>query len=501
MFRRFIGDESGMTMGLVVIMMVLIGVMGAGLLTFVRTDLESVVEANKGQKALDVADAGVQAAKAHLRRDSIREHYDTVRSNDCAKGIRVGSSDENWSPATQIWLDNRSCTTSATRSAREAGVTRSFAGGKFRATIQCYTQAGDATPTPCKGSAGSSPEASAQAKDRKFFKITSTGYDTVGGEGAVRKIEAIYYTAKIGSVPTSYFTPKDIDFNGGPKLKRMGFFAGGNVTGTTLGSIAVDRVTEAPHKDWNVAPYNTVPRVRADGTSIDGVGFGALGRVCGGNSCGSDGDSVADGRNDYDRTTGSKSGGQNKRFVFKTDASGDPAPTRALNSNEISFPFDPGNLNDPATILDSDFVEELKKAAEVQDAYKAPSSSVTLGTADWPGQGSIYFVDGQDLTFKVNRTPLAEGILVVRNGNFELNNSSNGFRGIIIVLGNGTTTGNYETVEGTSVDGFALASGTMTIGGDVNPDSSTDYSNLLSLYNVKLWSWRECYDAACNYRS
>ena len=33
MLKKFVGDEAGMTMGLTVIMVLLVGVMGAGLLT------------------------------------------------------------------------------------------------------------------------------------------------------------------------------------------------------------------------------------------------------------------------------------------------------------------------------------------------------------------------------------------------------------------------------------------------------------------------------------
>ena len=77
MIRRLVDEEAGMTMGLAVIMLVLIGVMGAGLLTFVQRDLASVVEVNRGQKALDIADAGVQAGKGQLSSsDTTREHYD-----------------------------------------------------------------------------------------------------------------------------------------------------------------------------------------------------------------------------------------------------------------------------------------------------------------------------------------------------------------------------------------------------------------------------------------
>ena len=59
MLGRPLGDESGVALGLAVIMIVVVGVMGAGLLTFVRSDLEAVVEVNEGQRALSLADAGV----------------------------------------------------------------------------------------------------------------------------------------------------------------------------------------------------------------------------------------------------------------------------------------------------------------------------------------------------------------------------------------------------------------------------------------------------------
>ncbi len=57
--RRFVKDESGITMALAIIMIVLIGVMGAGLLTFVSRDLNTVIEENRGQRAFEMADAGI----------------------------------------------------------------------------------------------------------------------------------------------------------------------------------------------------------------------------------------------------------------------------------------------------------------------------------------------------------------------------------------------------------------------------------------------------------
>jgi hypothetical protein len=52
-----------MTMGLAMMMILLIGVMGAGLLTFVSKDLNTVLEVNRGQRAFEVADAGIGVAK------------------------------------------------------------------------------------------------------------------------------------------------------------------------------------------------------------------------------------------------------------------------------------------------------------------------------------------------------------------------------------------------------------------------------------------------------
>src|SRR3712207_6481899 len=64
--RRFVRDESGMTLGLAMVMILLIGVMGAGLLTFAGKDLDTVVEVNRGQRAFELADAGVGVAKRQI---------------------------------------------------------------------------------------------------------------------------------------------------------------------------------------------------------------------------------------------------------------------------------------------------------------------------------------------------------------------------------------------------------------------------------------------------
>jgi hypothetical protein len=95
MARRFVDDESGMTLALAIIMIVLIGAMGAGLLAFVNRDLVTVVEENRGQRAFEMADAGIAAAKRQLASGVNRTVYDgdgePTTDNVC------GSDDNQWS--------------------------------------------------------------------------------------------------------------------------------------------------------------------------------------------------------------------------------------------------------------------------------------------------------------------------------------------------------------------------------------------------------------------
>ena len=70
MIRRLLPEERGMALGLAIIVVVIVGVMGAGLLTIVATDLEAVVAVNRGEQAFELAEAGIEVAKAHLANDS-----------------------------------------------------------------------------------------------------------------------------------------------------------------------------------------------------------------------------------------------------------------------------------------------------------------------------------------------------------------------------------------------------------------------------------------------
>jgi type II secretory pathway component PulK len=69
MTERLARDERGVALGLAVILVALVGVMAAGLLTFVASDLDALVEVNRGQRAFELAEAGIEVAKAHLDDD------------------------------------------------------------------------------------------------------------------------------------------------------------------------------------------------------------------------------------------------------------------------------------------------------------------------------------------------------------------------------------------------------------------------------------------------
>src|SRR5215211_59521 len=517
MIQRLVRNESGMTMALAIMMIVLIGVMGAGLLAFVQSDFKSVIEVNRGQKALDIAEAGVQAAKSHLRVDSFRQHYDTVTTaaNDCAEGPRVGG--DNWSKATTVWTaTNGACSggpiirsdVSGTPWREDIGVSKPFGGGRFHVTIECFDQNADPTPDPCENAAGPAPNASTKAEDAKFFKITSTGYSSADGTGAVRKIEAVYTAATRTYAPVAFWTPGNIFFTGGGSttVSKMSFFAGKNiqgVKGSAPNSSIADRTTPAIYRDWTESSLrNTTPRRNAAGAPIVGAGFGAGGFVCANfnQTCDATNPSnfYADGYNDYDSTTGNI---LITNPAFKACRSTLPTPQRCIKfdpyeagnptpSNKITFPFDPRNaITNPQDLVDPGLVEEMKSAAQAQ-GYLRTGNQPTLTNWPVPGQEITYFVQGGNLKYSATN---GAGIIIVKDGNFELAANSY-FKGVVIVIGDGSTTGMYESTGNGVLDGYVSASGNMTIKGNVSPSLSLKEITLLNNFlDVKLWSWRELY--------
>lgn len=499
MLRRMVRDESGVALAIAIFVMVLVGVMGAGLLVFVRNDLESVIEVNRGQRAFKIAEAGVQVAEMQQLSDVARRHYDRDRTNDCDNG-QTRATAVDWSPNTTIYSDPKNCSSStATRAV--GGVTRDFAGGRFNVTIECFDQLGDPTDV-CRGITETAPE-NVEASKKAFFKITSTGFYPADGSGAKRKIEAIYYTNRL-DVPTAYYTPKNIEFNGSPDVAGVSFFAGGNIR---LGNADVSSTSPALYRDWdttnpaNFSPtsnLNTVARRTGPNITdptVETAGFGAEGWVCR-NQCSSASDSIALGTRDYDSTTGMK--GSRKTFVRKSDT--DIANNAANASGTITYPFNP-NADFDLTLLQSIARDQGNYYEGNVDIVSTASSGTNKKYPSPSSDQTVFYVkaNGATIDYFAGYSPQAKGLIVIENGNFEISNSSTGFEGVVIVTGNGTSTGLYKNTGNKTVKGFVVADGLMSIGGGVDPFSVIgDYTQRPGFFDAKLWSWRECYNTACN---
>jgi hypothetical protein len=456
MLERLGRNESGVALGLAVIMVVLIGVMGAGLLTFVRSDLEAVVEVNQGQRALSLADAGVQAARRQLRSDAVPGHYD----GDAAENVE-------WA---YVAPGEETAGKSLTLEEGDVTVRIQYL---LPSTTAAQAAEEDHAPELVPG------DATDYHGGENYFKVTSEG--TTGG--ARRKVEAILYTSGL-DVPAAYYTPNDITLQGDIGISGVSFFAGGNIDKN--GDVTVDRETPATYGDWDTTSFsppsrlNTIPRTDAAGDRITGAGLAAEGLVCASGDCfDSPANSVADGIHDYDRYTGAKA--SNRQFVRKPD------PGEPNEPGTISYPFNPENSLDLNLLM-----EEAKR----QGNYR--SSAVDITNANYPtpsNDQTVFFVDAGGaadfIEYRIDSALEVRGTLVVRDGNLTMSDSSSGFSGVIVVTGDGVDTGRYD--GGNSIEGFVIAGGDMTIRGSVAP-STVSLTTRPGFYGVKLWSWRELYE-------
>lgn len=165
-------DEAGIALGLAVVLVVLIGVLAAGVLAVVRSDLLSTISANHGQRAFDLADAGSRAAAAHLRSDAAPNHYDANASENSEWSHVSPDGDP---PGKKLPLDDGSTT-----------VTVRYL---LPATEEAQQQDEDHAPEPV-------PDGLSDYPDRDYFLVTSEG---VSGETR-RKVEVILYATGPGEV-------------------------------------------------------------------------------------------------------------------------------------------------------------------------------------------------------------------------------------------------------------------------------------------------------------
>ena len=503
--RRFVRDESGMTMGLAVIMILLLSVMGAGLLTFVSKDLNTVAEENRGQRAFEVADAGIGVAKRQLTADcsddpdACNGHYDDPIVDPLAP-----ADDIQWSAA---------------------------AGGLTMEDLD-----GDGDPTD-------NVNVTIEADGAEDYKIISTGrYGT-----ATRKIEAVfkgvsapagggdglghplYYTPsdiKLSSYTTgtttrnrirlnkiSLFSEQDIiiednAYNSTPSNNRTVFKAdmlpgnngatqiGGDIdelcdwdTDTPLPLIPDPARGETCYED-RTGPWNDLGRDQlglpngyshhTTGQPLTQGGFGAEGLICGvpsstyaaTYSCNQANGSAADGVYGYDCTTGTvqpadcpdtdnsePARGNQLTFVDKEEELGPGGSEEANPAGTLSYPF-PRPRPIPEALYEMSRESTLCTGPAIAGKVGCSYTGVPT-TAVWtnffPSPAGTYnkvvFVDAQSSNTAVRFNPstsvsnMYKGIIVNWCGKFE---QASSFDGVILNLrGPGFT---YEAPDGSIVN-------------------------------------------------
>ncbi len=457
-----------MAMALAVVVMVLVGVMGAGLLVFVRNDLASVLESNRGQRALNLADAGAQAAKSHLYvADADFRKYDGV--TDLAAD--PPNPESSWSCGT--WDAAAGCT------AAGKGLTNLDGNPDLDATVWIQYLL-PSTTTAQRTEPTHAPELTTTGQypiGKDYFKVISLG--TEGN--ARRKVEAIYHTYSL-NVPRAYYTPGNIRLNGNAgSITNISLFAGGNVTGT--GGTAVTGEDYA-YGDWCRPPSNIAARTTTN------AGIGALGTV----------ENKVSGE-DFDSTTSPP--------LLASVAGAPSSCAPAADSSGMTFPFTAG-LPD---------IEALRAAAQTQtnglggdNYYELTANEDVVGAAAgvtkpvWPQNSvssTVVFVKFDDvgdvLTWKVGSgcsgVPV-RGTLVIENGRFTTSPNRTPLRGSVVIKSAGPGTEVYSDSGNTCMQSYAVATGDIVISGNVSP-ATQERGNSPGSYGMKLWSWRECYTITC----
>jgi hypothetical protein len=482
MLKRLLEEESGMAMGLAVVMIALIGVMGAGLLVFVRNDLEAVVEVNQGQRAFDVADAGLQAAKQQLLADASKGSYDG------ASPVPDATVDSVWSSA-------------------GPGRTLTFAGSPANVRIQYLAPSTTSSQLsdPRYAPELLPPGVSDYPNGRTYFKVTSEGRSG----NARRKVEAIYHTVDLNR-PKAYFATSNIDLSGSPTITDVSLFAKGSVTGMRADTLQGE---DLAYGYWNRSPWNTTARP----TKAAGAGAEGCISYAGAPWTGDD----RKGDEDYFGSNGGACAATNPRFV-DNDAWALANPPGGNPSGTISYPFDAKTI-DPSTIniLGGIAKSQPGNSPDGSNYYTkvgGANSSVTIGNTGseaYPNSsthGTVYFVEftGPDkgkVTFSVDSptsscnsttsTGCPKGTIVVVNGDFETSSSAEGYEGVVLVHDpnpNDTVTLSYKSTGNFNLRGFANVDGSMSLAGSVNPLATVAVVNHPGFYSIRQWSWRELYE-------
>jgi hypothetical protein len=465
-------------MGLVVIMIVLIMVMGAGLLTFVQKDLESVVEVNNSQKALSAAEAGLQTGQLQLYGDKERAHYDV---DDTPHPLYFADCDVAGSRDAEAADSDVEPLAGPSWSPEDGGVVRTFPDGESRVTIRWLNPS--SIDPECQAPETSPPP------DVDYFRVVSEG---TSGD-ARRKVEAVYKTYDLAA-PRAYYTPGDIEISGTAKIQQVSLFSGGNIE--IKGSAEVSG-QDINYEKWASPSYPN--DFNSTARAVDTAGVAAAKKVSY-----TGGATNRLGTRDFDNES-SYAGPKFYKNLPDPDNQG---------AGEITYPFDSNNQLDPDRLCG---VAKTQQASE-SGHYIEYDTRGNKSLDSWPsafGSNSVVCVTFKDLdtsnTLKWNvsgntnlaspydgcRGPIQEGTLVIRGGNFTTQPNKALFRGVVVVRGpagaDGSDLGSSIDTGNTCLDGFVNATGKIKIAGTVRPSSSPSVDSP-GFHGVDLWSWRERYE-------
>ncbi len=482
MFKKLKEQEAGIALPLAIMMIVIIGVMGAGLLVFVTTDLGGVVESNQGQRAFNLADAGVQAAKSHLMADAYYQKYDGVTDT----AANPPNFESSWSCGT--W-DPVAKTCSATGKTPDLDP---GSGNTVKIWIQyllpATTTAQANDPTGVYAPAVTPNGQANYPVGTDYFKVISQA--TVGQ--TKRKIEAIYNTVSL-DVPRAYFTSGNIVLSGTANVSNISLFSQGSVT---LNGGATISGEDLAYGNWNKPPYNTTPRAVVSSCTASAkdtcAGIGAAGTI-----------NTKVASRDYDSSTCPK-------FVNNLSD-----PSTCASPSRITFPFS-ASPNVPS-------LSDLANAAQAQTGFgiggsnyyqitsnmDVKESGATYTGPKWPANSTVgtvvyvKFTNGatptsNTLTWNLAgdcTTPPVRGTLVVENGTVSTSNSNKApLKGTVIIRGVPSDPSHpaYSDTGGACMQVFVNASGDIKLAGNVTP-GTLERGNAAGTYSLKLASWRELY--------
>lgn len=533
MMRRLLREESGMTMALVVILIVLIGVMGAGLLTFVTRDLEGVAEAGRGQRASEAADAGIEAARSHLKSDdalpasydeadtsdnSEEWYYDETDTGDTRKTITLG----NGVNASTVEVDIRYLRPSSTEDeARQDGQAPEVLPEYEDDT--CQDTDGDGEDDDFSA-ATEDVDACEYPDNANYFEVTARGE----AGGAVRQVQAIFLTRNF-DLPVAYYATRDIDFNGAStSVNGISLFANRYIT-----DLRPERITgqDQAYGNWaedpvtgEANPYNSVPRQDTSGSSSSeaarAAGAAALGIEADSPQCPVPNDTNESGITYSDNNTNrkQKAGTDSpRRYGYRdydrdsdyrcdnssTSSSGRPDFLPAASGEDITFPFATQYSEgaEEARTADDELLQELKAKAQSQGLYTRvdPGGSFTIDdtggdTPDYPASSdlteTVMFIefanaDGTSATkgevlYKANSSDsdnLVKGTIVVVNGDLETSPSADDFQGVMVIR-DSDDTDNDENEEENVMEfdnsGSLNIEGYVNVEGDMSLGGSVD---------------------------